>query len=268
MSKPSITIFGVGRVGSTLEKALYRSGYPIHSTFTRGRFPKSLDELGELVFLTVHDKEIESLSSKIASLSQDFQDKTIIHCSGTLDSMVLRSLKEKGANTASFHPLKAVTLDQSSLEGVWFDMEGDSKAINVLKEIVVDLKAECFEIERESKTLLHAAAVVSANYLVTLMKLASDIAKAGDINEKIAFKALLPLAESSLQNIKEKGFKDSLTGPIARGDVNTILKHIDALRGHPELLSTYKELGLYTLQLLSSEEAEQRSVIEKIFEQE
>ena len=83
------------------------------------------------------------------------------------------------------------------------------------------------------------------------MKLATDIANAGDIDREIALKALLPLTESSLKNIKEKGFKGSLTGPIARGDVETIQRHLQNLTTNPELLKFYKVLGIETLHLVT-----------------
>ena len=249
MKKPSITIFGIGRIGGALEKSLSNSGYPIHSTFSRNTFPEKEEDLGEVIFLTIHDREIAELAKKIALKCSSFQGKYVIHCSGTLDLLVLQPLADKGAKTASFHPLKAVTKDDDSFTGVWFDMDGDASALTLLKKITKDLKAECFEINPEAKPLLHAAAVVSSNYLVTLLKLATDIANAGDIDRDIALQALLPLTESSLENIKEKGFEGSLTGPIARGDVDTIQRHVKILKNHPELLSVYKKLGYLTLQL-------------------
>lgn len=250
MRKPSVTIFGVGRVGGALQKSLTKAGYSIASIFNRKTFPSSIDELGDIIFLTVHDRDIQGLTEKLATTSSKFEDKHFIHCSGVLDASVLNPLQEKGASIASFHPLKAVTLDNDSLEGVWFDMEGDSSSLALLKNMSEDLGANCFEIEPAAKPLLHAAAVVSANYLVTLLKLAIDIATAGNIDRDIALKALLPLTESSLQNVKETGFNGSLTGPILRGDVDTIQRHIDTLSSHPELLMLYKSLGSETLKLV------------------
>lgn len=252
MKKPSITIFGVGRVGGALEKSLSNSGYSIRSTFVRNTFPEKEEDLGDVIFITTHDREIAELANTIALKFSSFKGKYVIHCSGTLDSSVLQPLADKGAKTASFHPLKAVTKDNDSFTGVWFDMDGDASALTLLKKIAKDLEAECFEINPEAKPLLHAAAVVSANYLVALMKLATDIAKEGGIDPAIALKALLPLTESSLKNIKEKGFEGSLTGPIARGDVDTIQRHLLKLAANPELLKLYKVLGRETLNLVTN----------------
>lgn len=250
MRKPSITIFGAGRVGGALQKSLTKAGYSIISIFDRNTFPNSIDELGDVIFLTVHDRDIQGLTEKLAAGISKFGGKHVIHCSGVLDSSVLRPVQKKGAGIASFHPLKAVTLNDDSLEGVWFDMEGDASSLSLLESISEDLGAHSFKIEPAAKPLLHAAAVVSANYLVTLLKIATDIANTGNIDRDIALKALLPLTESSLQNVKETGFDGSLTGPISRGDVETIQRHIDKLSSHPELLAVYKSLGSQTLKLV------------------
>ncbi len=140
MNKPSITIFGIGRVGGALKKSLSNAGYPIHSTFTRNTFPESEKELGEVIFITTHDKEIADLANKIALKFPSYKGKYVIHCSGTLDSKVLQPLSDKGAMTASFHPLKAVTKDDDSFAGVWFDMDGEASTIMLLEKIAKDLK--------------------------------------------------------------------------------------------------------------------------------
>lgn len=249
MEKPSISIFGLGRVGGALNKALIKAGYNIHSLFKRDSFPDSIEELGEVIFLAVQDGEIEILSKRISSSFGTLEGRHVVHCSGALNSSVLESLSKKGAGIASFHPMKAVTFDDSSLDGVWFDMEGDSATLSVLEKLAKDLHAHSFVVKPDTKPLLHAAAVVSANYLVTLLKLATDIAKVGDVDEKTALKALLPLSNSSLKNVEENGFDGSLTGPISRGDVETIREHVKILKKDPELLSVYKKLGYLTLNL-------------------
>ncbi|MFY0684638.1 MAG: DUF2520 domain-containing protein [Balneola sp.] len=266
MSKPSITIFGVGKVGSALKKALHNSGYLIRSTYTRGSFPQSAEELGDVVFLTVHDRDIKDLSEKISTNFPTLMGKHIVHCSGTLDSTVLQSVSNNGAATASFHPLKAVTKNDDSFEHVWFDMDGDQKTVEVLKKMAEALKAHSFEIKAEAKPLLHAAAVVSANYVVTLMKMATEIAKVGGIDQEIALKALLPLTRSSVSNIQEKGIEGSLTGPIARGDVDTIARHLKKLEQNKELLDLYKTLGRNTLQLATDLDEKSLKDLQKLLE--
>ena len=247
--KPSISIFGNGRVGGALQNSCDKAGYKIDSVYSRNLCPSSIDELGEVIFLTVQDSEIENLAKKLSSAFDDLSKNIIVHCSGTLSSSILKSLEKKGSKIASFHPLKAITLNEDSLEGIWFDMEGDEGALNVLEKITKDLGANCFEVKPEAKPLLHASAVVSSNYLVSLLKLATDIAETGGIDPDIALKALVPLAESSLENIKKKGFEKALTGPIERGDFTTIQEHLKQLKENPDLLNLYKALGHKTISI-------------------
>lgn len=252
MRKPEISIFGLGRLGSALQLSLTNSGYPIKSTFQKNEFPHSPEELGELIFLCVPDGEIISVYTELAQAFPSI-NRTIVHCSGTLSSMELRSsFPDSHFKIACFHPLKAISYEMDSFEGVWFDLEGDEEVLSVLNVIAGDFGANHFEVKPEAKALLHAAAVVSSNYLVTLMKIASDIAATGNIEEETALKILLPLADSSLQNITKEGLEDALTGPISRGDTDTVQKHIMALRDHPELYKLYKSLGLYTLSLIEN----------------
>ena len=139
-------------------------------------------------------------------------------------------------------------------------MEGDSQTLEILKELAADLKAFSFEIKPEAKPMLHAAAVVSSNYVVTIMKIATEIAKAGDIDPDDALKALMPLMESSVQNIKEKGFNDALTGPISRGDFFTVEKHVKSLKNYPDLLSIYKKLGSLTVDIAQLNEQSKKKL--------
>jgi predicted short-subunit dehydrogenase-like oxidoreductase (DUF2520 family) len=94
----------------------------------------------------------------------------------------------------------------------------------------------------------HAAAVIACNYLVTLVKLATDLWQTFNVPTQQATRALLPLLRGTLNNIEKVGIPQCLTGPIARGDTGTIQKHIDALNKlAPAVLPTYCELGRQTI---------------------
>lgn len=265
MTKPSITIFGEGRVGTALSKSFKSAGFTMQSCFNSSSFPASYDDLGDLIFLTVPDGVIQELADKICNQFEDFEGKTIVHCSGTLSSKVFNSFEQKNANIGSFHPLKAVTHGQDSFENVWFDIEGDSTAVILLNEIAKAFNANSFEISIEAKPLLHAAAVVSSNYLVTLIQIAVQIAEVGGIDSKTAHQVLLPLAESTLNNINEKGIEASLTGPIARGDVDTLTKHQSVLKDQKSLLDIYNQLGELTVPLAKEIEESNKEEIEAMF---
>jgi predicted short-subunit dehydrogenase-like oxidoreductase (DUF2520 family) len=84
--------------------------------------------------------------------------------------------------------------------------------------------------------------------MVTLVKLATDLWQTFDVSQEKATQALVPLLRGTLHNIETIGIPQCLTGPIARGDIGTINKHLDALQQTaPHLLSTYRELGRQTI---------------------
>ena len=98
------------------------------------------------------------------------------------------------------------------------------------------------------KVLYHTAAVFACNYIVTLVKLAADLWQIFGISTAQATKALIPLLRGTVGNIEDIGLPNCLTGPISRGDLGTIRKHLESLgKNSPSLLDSYKELGLQTI---------------------
>lgn len=204
---------------------------------------------GQLIFLTVPDDAISFVSEQLSQHYEHLEGYYFVHCSGTHSSDSLKALKEKGAQVASFHPMKAITPDSKTFEGSWFDIEGDEDLLKVLESLTESLQAHSFRVTAEAKPFLHASAVVASNYLVVLADLLTKIAAKGKIPEEVALKALGPLMESTLANIKHHGVTESLTGPIARGDVQTVKKHVQSLADDQDLLHMYKMLGLEAVKI-------------------
>ncbi len=258
MNKPTVTIIGFGRVGQAFYRSLPKAGYQVVSVFSKtphevsvfeSGFPVKKEQLGELILLTVPDDEIETVSAKLCNTFSSLKGKKIVHCSGTLSSDVLLNLKAKKASVATFHPIQAISVDTNSFASTWFDVEGDEDAIEYLGKLSNVLGSNILVISKTAKPFLHAAAVVASNYLVALMKTAEEIAEIGGIDKAQSMEALLPLMQSAINNIEANGTQDSLTGPIARGDVKTVKNHVEILQNHDQLLSLYKTLGLATSSL-------------------
>lgn len=268
MSRPSVTIIGTGSLGSALAKALFENNYTITSLFNRrlrkaesiarevgaryfSEFPESENQLGSLIFLTVQDSEIGHTAHSLARLTDDFTGYTVVHCSGSKEASLLEVLKNKGARTAAFHPLQTFTAGSGAqhFRNIYFDVEAGDATHDYLRGIANDLGGQTIQITAAAKPYLHAAAVMSSNYLVTLLHLSGKIAELGGIDKDATMEALLPLARTSLQNIESKSLPDALTGPIKRGDTETVRLHLTLLKSDEELLDSYKKLGLQTLQL-------------------
>lgn len=273
--KPSISIIGFGRVGKALYYCLKKRGYPVESVFSRstkdipeykGDLPNDLEGLGKLTFVTVTDGELEAMAEILISLDSNFSGYFFAHCSGTLSSSVFGKLKSKKAEVASFHPLKAVTDTTRDFDGTWFDIEGSSGAISLLSGIANEIGAQTIAITEEAKPLLHIAAVMASNYVVTLLKVASQVASKSGLNEQKASDLLFTLMQSSMKNIEDSGVNRALTGPIERADTKTIENHLNVLKEDKDFFELYKKLGLHTIQLSKSENKEALQIIKRFLQ--
>lgn len=266
--KPEITTIGTGALGTTLARALHKNGYFIKSVFNRtvseaeklagqlgaeltGSFPASVEETGALVFIAISDDAIREAAFKLSDKIVDFSGKTVVHCSGNETSAILDPLKKRKAITAAFHPLQTFHKNSGpdSFSDIYISLEGDEKAVHLLSGIADRLGSKALPITPGAKPYLHAAAVMASNYLVALMEAAGEISELGGIEQQQARKALMPLAKTALENTSASDLSAVLSGPVARGDVSTVEKHLKLLEHNPELLSLYKTLGLQTLKL-------------------
>lgn len=266
MPTPEITIIGVGSLGHSLVSALSDTDIAIKSIFNRtpdkaqklaqaldvelaGSFPTDISELGNLIFISVADSAIESTANRLAQIADDYSTKTIVHCSGNESASLLKELKSKGGSVASFHPLQTFTDDSGSsdFEDIYFSLQGDKSAFPLLTQIAKKLGAHTLEVTEGQKSSLHAAAVMASNYLNTLLNAAVETASDSDLTPDQAKKALMPLIKTTLQNIEEKSFEKSLSGPIKRGDLQTVRHHLDLFENKPELLTLYRILGQRTV---------------------
>jgi len=204
-------------------------------------------DVAEMVFITTSDDVIAQVCSEV----QWHKKQIVLHCSGAHSIDILGPAKKLGAAVGSFHPLQTFAdVDQAiaNLPGSTFALEAEEPLLSTLKELTRLLNGNWVELRPGDKVLYHAAAVFACNYLVTLVKLAQDLWKDFGVSPKEATRALLPLLRGTLNNIDNIGLPNCLTGPVARGDLGTIEKHLRALDARsPSLLTTYKELGLQTI---------------------
>lgn len=204
-------------------------------------------DAAELVFITTPDDIIAGVCGEV----QWHAGQNVVHCSGAHSVDILEPARKLGAAVGSFHPLQTFAdVDQAieNLPGSTFSLEAEEPLLSTLKELTLLLNSNWVELKPGDKVLYHAAAVFACNYLVTLVKLALDLWRDFGVSSKEATRALLPLLNGTINNIENIGLPDCLTGPVARGDSGTILKHLAALEARsPSLLTTYKELGYQTI---------------------
>jgi len=208
---------------------------------------QELADVAELVFITTPDDVVARVCGEV----QWHEGQSVVHCSGAHSVNILESAKQLGATVGSFHPLQTFAdIDQAieNLPGSTFALEAEEPLMSMLKELTLLLNGNWVELKPGHKVLYHAAAVFACNYLVTLVKLALDLWLDFGVSAKEATRALLPLLTGTINNIDNIGLPDCLTGPVARGDSDTIERHLRALETRsPYLLTTSKELGFQTI---------------------
>lgn len=261
---PTIGFIGAGTTGTALAVRLAQNGYQVVAVSSRsltsaeklaGRINgcKVYNEAQEvantvqLVFVTTPDDTI----TKIAAGVQWHREQSAVHCSGAHSVDILEPAKQQSANVGCFHPLQTfASVDQAieNIPGSTFAIEAEGLLLTILKDMATNLEGDWVVLKAGDKVLYHAAAVFACNYLVTLVKLATDLWQTFGVSPAQATKALMPLLRGTLSNIGNVGLPNCLTGPIARGDLGTIEKHLDALEKQiPALFKMYKELGLQTI---------------------
>jgi predicted short-subunit dehydrogenase-like oxidoreductase (DUF2520 family) len=273
-NKPTVAIVGSGRLGTALAKALFDSHYKIEAVVARqiahsrraaallgsptlALSEKDLQRLpaSRIILITTPDGEIPKTASKIAVLKAPPRGRTVLHTSGALAaSEVLAPLAAAGFATGSLHPLVSISdprTGSEKLRGAFYCLEGDATANRVARSLVKDLKGHSFHIDSNFKPLYHAAAVMASGHVTALIALATEMLVECGLDEKTARRVLMPLLESTVANLSESDPAQALTGTFARGDLDTVKRHVKALSSKrlSEALAAYRLLGRRSLEL-------------------
>lgn len=267
----TVSWIGCGRVAKTLARALKDAGYRIgvlyclHQNNAKeavkfigagdiGNDLASAVKSGTIHFIATNDDAIEDVVRGIVQeFSGSLEGHFFYHTSGALNSEVLAPLKKKGAEVGSIHPLQVFAEPEKALEmlpGVYYAIEGTDRAMSAAIQMVDKLQGKLLLIPTGRKVLYHIAGVFAANYLTAVVSFALNILEEIGEDREEAYQALLPLMVGALESIEELGVGQALTGPIARGDLETIRRHIKELEEfHPGLLDAYLVLGREALDI-------------------
>jgi predicted short-subunit dehydrogenase-like oxidoreductase (DUF2520 family) len=254
---------GAGTVGTALAVLLSRQGYRVVAVASRT--PASAEKLAkavngcrvmssqevantaDLVFITTPDDAIATVASQVKWP----RGCSVVHCSGADSTDILEPARKSGARVGGFHPLQTfASVDQAieNIPGSTFALEAEEPLLTTFKDMATALGGRWIILKAGDKVAYHAAAIFASNYLVTLVKMSTDLWQTFAIPTDQAIRALLPLMRGTLHNIETIGIPQCLTGPIARGDTGTVSKHLKTLREKtPSLLFPYKELGRQTI---------------------
>lgn len=263
---PKISVVGTGAVGSSLIKQLSGAGYEIKSVISRhparevhNRIGTDLpvihpdeltgDNIGQVLFISTPDDVISKMDETISELDINWQGRVVTHCSGFHASNILKKLNEKGASVAAFHPIQSF-VDRSgkeSFKNIYISIEGGDTAVGILLSIALNLHAKPISLNSHQKEILHIAAVFFSNYVVTLGGIADRLIK--ENIDGADLKVLSPLIRQTINNLEQLEPAKALSGPIARGDIETVEKHLETLKKEDDIEKVYRLLGKQALKL-------------------
>jgi predicted short-subunit dehydrogenase-like oxidoreductase (DUF2520 family) len=269
-AKPTIAIVGAGSLANSLAVALHDAGFTITEIIARDS-PRSLrrsHSLGvkvgaqavtansaaldaALLWFCVPDRAIRGTAEFLADrllaralVGQKLNLRFALHSSGALSSRELKPLRTAGAAVASVHPLMTfVAGAHPSLTGVPFAIEGDDAAKRVARRIVRELGGESFSLPASRKAAYHAWATLTSPLLLAFLVTLEEAARAAGLTRQDARRKSLPIVRQTLENYSRLGPARSFSGPLIRGDAETVAKHLAVLKKHPGAREVYVALA-------------------------
>jgi predicted short-subunit dehydrogenase-like oxidoreductase (DUF2520 family) len=271
--KQSIAIVGAGSLANSLTVALYKAGFQITEIITRNlpgsrRRARTLAaKVGAkvatansaalsatLLWLCVPDREIRSVASALALRAFTQKNRRLrvaFHSSGALLSRELSSLRPIGVAVASVHPLMTFVAGAgTSLKGVPFALEGEERAKRVARGIVRQLGGQSFSLASARKVAYHAWATLSSPLLLAFLVTLEEVARAAGLTRHDARRKSLPIITQTLANYSRLGPARSFSGPLIRGDAETVAKHLALLKKHSAARQVYLVLVQAALRTL------------------
>lgn len=263
----TLNIIGGGKVGKVLGRLWAENGTFLlqdvlnrsiesareATTFMRAGAPQNdycCLRPADIYLIGTPDDQIEPTCARLSAEGLFHEGCIVFHCSGALPSTVLRTAAEHGALIASAHPIRSFAGPEQvagSFAGTFCGIEGDNAAIEILDAGFSAIGARTVSIDREFKTVYHAAAVFASNYLVTLLDTAVAAYEKSGIPRDVALQLMEPLVRGTVDNVFRVGTVDALTGPIARGDVATVVRQYRAVKAWDRRRGAlYKILGKLT----------------------
>jgi predicted short-subunit dehydrogenase-like oxidoreductase (DUF2520 family) len=212
----------------------------------------------DVVWLCVPDDAVAKVARSLAQ-NADWRGRVALHSSGALASDEMVALRRRGALAASVHPMMTFvagsrqaglsrtgllhTGAQPSLAGVPFAIEGDAPAVRASRAIVKELGGKAYTIRRQDKVAYHAWGTFASPLLTALLATTEHVAAAAGVNRREAKRRMLPILQQTLANYVALDAAGSFSGPIVRGDVETIRRHLRVLRKVPEAGEVYAALA-------------------------
>ncbi len=287
-------IIGAGRVGQVLGRILVENGDRVvavvsrtHRSARRGgdflrcrNFGVDLSLIPpatDIIFIATPHSSVQGVVRGLSELdSLPWKKISVCHASGMMSAEVLSPLHKKGACTFSFHPLQTFPRDFApkdivpNVRGIYYGVDGSKRGVEKAKQLARKLSGKVIEVPRGKRAYYHAACVVASNHLTALLSIVETMYSRFGKTSPGFYNSFEPIILATLSNIKRSSPKEALSGPVARGGVETIREHFEAIREHsPELLPYFARMteeSIYLATKKRSIDSEQRRALIKLVE--
>ncbi len=255
MDIKKVGFIGPGKVGSSMGRYMHAMGVEISGYVGRSEYGPKLSGTekatiytdkskiladSDILFLSVNDDAIKPVCDELVDklcnneYAIETKSKILCHFSGSLSSDILSSFRNAGGQTCSLHPIYPFNSKETPIEKmkeITFTIEGDCEAVKQVGALFRGFGNKVVNISTEKKTLYHCANVVISNLMIAEYEMALDLFEEAGIARNDAASMTEVLVKSNVENLLEKGSQKALTGPLERGDVNTLNAHINSLKG-------------------------------------
>ncbi|HET9307236.1 MAG TPA: Rossmann-like and DUF2520 domain-containing protein [Candidatus Sulfotelmatobacter sp.] len=265
--EPRIAIVGPGNLGTALAISLQGAGFAISALVGRKSCMRKARALAkqirshatsetarvdaDVIWFCVPDSEIAQAAAQSWAISSRGKGRVALHSSGALSSDELAVLRRRGFAVASVHPLMTfVPGSRPVLAGVPFAIEGDPAATRLARRIVGDLGGRSYPIRKQDKAAYHAWGTFASPLFTALLAATEQVAAAAGVKRAEIRRRMIPILLQTLANYVQYGASGAFSGPIIRGDIHTVKKHLRALRGAPAARDVYIALARAALQYL------------------
>ena len=258
-----IFILGAGRVGRGLAGALGASGIRVTGLhgrrpaegITTGRLPAAASE-ADVIMVTVRDAQLDGA---LGAIAQEVSGQPVVlHASGSMEPPALDELRRRGHSAGTFHPLVPIAEPSHAAErlrGAWIGIDGDAPAVECARAIAERVGASTLVIPAGEKPRYHAAAVIASNFPAVLAGIAAELMGDAGVAHADARAAVTALLRASVANLHDGEPAAVLTGPIVRGDVETVRAHLAALAQDADVIAVYHALSRAAVRLLAADPA-------------
>jgi predicted short-subunit dehydrogenase-like oxidoreductase (DUF2520 family) len=265
-----IFVFGAGKVGRGLARALEHAGYDVTLRPQREGWPEERID-APFVILAVRDRELAPVAERMRDRKLvGHKQAVVVHCAGALGPEPLAALRSETIAVAQMHPMIsfASTERTPSLARGQLHVDGDARAVRAATAIGKKLGMSPRTIPGLDRVLYHAAAGLVANGAAALAAGGVDLLVRAGVEEKTAAAMLGPLLRSVADNVEALGLPEALTGPVRRGDATGVGRHKETLeRVAPHLVAVYvaaSRLQLPLARALGDAPAESFDAIESV----